>query len=95
MIKVKATERGFAIGNFTDSYGEKCSIQKSSAASNDFIWLGIDNPKLTVFENSQKGKYIVTEMPELFDVSARMHLSRSQVEALLPILERFVKTGDI
>jgi hypothetical protein len=92
---IEHTERGFAKGKFTDLYGEKCSIQKSSLASDDAIWLGIDDPKLTVFENASKGKYIETIMPENFSVSARMHLNREQVKALLPLLQKFVKTGEL
>jgi hypothetical protein len=41
MLDLKLTERGFAIAEFTDFYGEPCSIQKSSFATKDLIWLGI------------------------------------------------------
>lgn len=94
-MKIKKTNRGFEFGKFTDLYGEKCSIQKSSLATADAIWLGIDEPKLTVFENEQKGKYLVTEMPKNFSVDSRMHLSRKQVAKLLPILQKFVETGEL
>uniref|UniRef100_A0A6M3M2E1 Uncharacterized protein n=1 Tax=viral metagenome TaxID=1070528 RepID=A0A6M3M2E1_9ZZZZ len=89
------TKRGFDISEFTDSYGEKCSLQKSSSATENKIWLGIDNPKLTVFENEKMGKYLVTEMPKHFLVNSRMHLTREQVAELLPYLKRFVETGDL
>lgn len=36
------TARGFAVGAFLDDYGAKCSIQKSSLATEDCIWLGMD-----------------------------------------------------
>jgi hypothetical protein len=36
------TQRGFAVSDFRDRYGAKCSLQKSSLASEDAIWLGID-----------------------------------------------------
>jgi hypothetical protein len=36
------TERGFALLQFTDRSGESCSLQKSSAAEEDCIWLGRD-----------------------------------------------------
>jgi len=93
-IKLEKTDRGFLAGNFTDRYGEVCSIQKSSLATEDAIWLGIDNPKLTIFENEQKGAYIVTKMPATFSVSSRMHLTREMVSALLPLLQNFADTGD-
>uniref|UniRef100_A0A6M3KZV8 Uncharacterized protein n=1 Tax=viral metagenome TaxID=1070528 RepID=A0A6M3KZV8_9ZZZZ len=41
-IKLERTERGFKIGNFKDIYGKECSIQKSSLATDDAIWLGCD-----------------------------------------------------
>lgn len=89
------TNRGFDIASFTDSYGEKCSLQKSSSAMEDKIWLGIDKPKLTIFENEKMGKYIVTNMPKHFMVTSRMHLTREQVSELLPYLINFVETGEL
>lgn len=94
-MKIETTQRGFEIVRFTDRYDEKCSIQKSSLASEAAIWFGIDNPKLTVFENKQKGNYLVSEMPENFSVSSRMHLTIDQVKELLPILQNFVETGEL
>ncbi len=38
---MKRTERGFDVWEFTDRSGKKCSIQKSSLADEDCIWLGI------------------------------------------------------
>ena len=94
-MEIEKTNRGFDIASFTDSYGEVCSLQKSSSAFVDNIWLGISKPTLTVFENESKGKYIVTNMPENFSVNARMHLTREQVAELLPYLQKFVETGDL
>ena len=92
---MEKTERGFSINEFTDSYGESCSIQKSSAAMEDLIWLGIDNPKLTIFEDENMGKYLITDMPKTFSVSTRMHLNQEQVKYLLPMLQKFVETGEL
>ncbi len=94
-MEIERTNRGFDIASFTDSYGETCSLQKSSSAFVNKIWLGISKPKLTVFENESKGQYIVTNMPENFSVNARMHLTRQQVAELLPYLQKFVETGDL
>ena len=41
-MKITQTERGFDITEFTDLYGSKCSLQKSSLASQDAVWLGVD-----------------------------------------------------
>ncbi len=41
-MKWKKTVRGFDCGEFVDRYEQKCSIQKSSLATEDCIWLGVD-----------------------------------------------------
>ncbi|BCH33205.1 hypothetical protein MesoLjLc_51350 [Mesorhizobium sp. L-8-10] len=46
IISLKETNRGFAVGKFIDRYGAPCSIQKSSIATEDCIWLGIDNNRM-------------------------------------------------
>ena len=40
-MKIARTERGFDITEFTDLYGSKCSLQKSSLASQDAVWFGV------------------------------------------------------
>jgi len=40
MVK-NTTARGFDLIKFKDSYGKKCSLQKSSAALENCIWLGL------------------------------------------------------
>jgi hypothetical protein len=94
-MKIETTERGFEIANFKDSRQNECSIQKSSAAEDDYIWLGIDNPRLTIFEDERMGKYINTNLPKNWAVSSRMHLSREQVNELLPVLITFSETGNL
>jgi len=92
---MEKTNRGFNISKFKDSYNKECSLQQSSSAMDDYIWLGIDKPNLVVFEDENKGKYIETIMPPNFSVSSRMHLNREQVAELLPHLQRFVETGEL
>ena len=94
-MELRTTQRGFEIANFEDSYKLPCSIQKSSKADDDYIWLGIDKTMLTVFKDENKGQHIVTELPANWSVDTRMHLSREQVEQLLPLLQKFVETGDL
>lgn len=36
------TSRGFAVARFQDLYGSQCSLQKSSLADLDAVWLGVD-----------------------------------------------------
>lgn len=65
-----ANDRGFLRGNFVDRYGEKCSIQKSSLAGEDCIWLGCDK-------------------------HCRMHLTREMAADLIPLLTKFIETGEL
>ena len=98
-MEIKKTERGFAIANFKDSYGCDCSIQKSSLATEDRIWLGAN--KLDIREFKAGEGWI--EHPEFdkgtfehhYTGNTRMHLTREQVAELLPILQKFVETGEI
>ncbi len=78
-MKTKLTKRNFKVIDFDDYYGQDCSIQKSSIATIDCIWLGVDN---TGDELGNKE-------------GTRMHLTRKQAAFLIPILENFVKTGEL
>ena len=82
-MKVKKTQRGFSLIEFEDRYKQKCSLQKSSLATEDAIWLGVHIG--IPAELGGKGE----------DVNARMHLTRKQVKALLPHLQAFAETGSI
>lgn len=39
-MQIHKTERGFSRVDFTDRYGMACSLQDSSLATEDAIWLG-------------------------------------------------------
>lgn len=80
-VVVKPTSRGFARVDFDDLYGARCSLQKSSAAEFDAIWLGAN----------EAAKHPTTGEP----MGCRMHLTRMDVLWLLPILEHFAKTGEL
>ena len=43
-MELQKTSRNFSIAEFSDLYGSKCSLQKSSLATDDAIWLGVDLP---------------------------------------------------
>jgi len=77
-LKFDTTDRGFAVAEFVDLYGSQCSLQKSSLATDDAIWLGVD-------------KHFKPDV----STNVRMHLSRAQVRQLLPVLQRFVDTGNV
>lgn len=99
MGEVKHTGRGFAYVEFDDLNGTACNIQKSSLATDDAIWIGAKEIGLKKFtpwvgweDQDTRGDppYGVS-----FVANNRMHLTREQVAELLPILERFVLTGEV
>lgn len=106
-IEITKTERGFPYAEFTDRYGVQCSIQKSSLAFEDCIWLGVNDPNLQVMWNDAIALGLRVEyladftgwvdypLPKQVVCSTRMHLTRDQVKALMPLLQRFVETGEI
>lgn len=107
-IKLTKTQRGFKTGSFVDRYGSKCSIQKSSLATEDAIWLGVDdaNPQIMCSKAIEMGLRERTHteadngwtkfyVPSDVQFSTRMHLTQKQVKELLPILQKFVETGEI
>ena len=87
-MKLSDTARGFYIGYFTDRYGQECSIQESSLATENCIWLGVNNtgPQL-------KGPVCEDDYNQ--QVMVRMHLTVDNVKELLPYLIRFVETGSL
>jgi hypothetical protein len=78
--------RGMACFLFNDMYGQRCSLQQSSLASEGAIWFGIDStgPHMEGPGGSRNEQ-----------VSARMHLTQTQMQRLLPFLQHFAKTGDL
>ena len=97
------TSRGFAYYEFTDVGGDVCTIQKSRSAMHDCIWLGSKEIGLKGFipygDPSWRdvSKDQIKEKFGFQDIIAnnRMHLSRDQVAEILPILQKFVDTGEI
>lgn len=94
-MEKRYTERGFGKIEFKDLYGTECSLQNSSLATDDAIWLGCDDTQLVVFEDENMGKYIETTLPKNWSVNTRMHLNKQQVKELLPHLQKFVETGEL
>lgn len=92
-LLVEHTQRGFGIINFTDDYGKSCSLQKSSSAEGEKIWLGID--KAPVMHCIRGEGWKDFPLPEGVEIFSRMHLTQEQVAALLPYLQNFVETGEL
>jgi hypothetical protein len=95
-MDIKKTNRGFEYTKFVDLYGFKCSLQKSSLATEDAIWFGVDDTKPQILRKDGKGWQPI-ELPTDGEVliSGRMHLSQEQVKQLLPYLKNFVDTGEL
>lgn len=87
--KVTETTRHFEVILFKDRYESPCSLQQSSIFDDEHanhpgataIWLGIDRQDTT--------------HDGMFDAAnqTRMHLDRKQVQALIAVLETWLKVG--
>lgn len=104
MSDLKHTQRGFAYIEFQDRYEHKCSLQKSSLATEDAIWFGIDDANPQVLHGDARRLGIETDatsgwvpypLPAEVSLATRMHLTQDQVRELLPTLIHFAETGDV
>jgi hypothetical protein len=98
-----ATARGFKKTTFVDRYGTACSVQKSSLATEAAIWFGAEALNVQVFP-SQTGQgwdtldvVAIAKSLGYRDVvdNTRMHLTQTQVQALLPLLTHFAAHGEL
>lgn len=99
---LEKTSRGFEIVNFKETNGEECSIQQSSSAEDDLIWLGIvdANPQVLASKAHLYGVYTLqTEgwvkypVPEGVLMTTRMHLNKVQVQNLIAVLTCWLNSG--
>jgi len=90
---LKNTHRGFRYYEFFDHYGELCTLQKSSLATEDAVWLGVNKafPKKLV----QNQGWVIVDLPEDVEISSRMHLTRQQAKVLAKQLNYFSETGEL
>lgn len=89
-----ANDRGFMRGKFKDAYGYGCSLQKSSSAEEDCIWLGVDESHPKIFPGNGTGWHDYP-LPKNVQCHTRMHLTRDMVKELLPALLHFAETGEL
>lgn len=97
-LKGISTNRGFSSIEFKDRYDAKCSIQKSSLATEDAIWFGVDDPNPQIMASMTKEGgtgWVPYDIPEDVILTTRMHLTQEQVRQLLPVLQHFADTGEI
>ncbi|GCE32002.1 hypothetical protein KDA_74860 [Dictyobacter alpinus] len=77
------TPRGFRFISFTDVDGQPCSLQKSSLADEDAVWLGVELPSEEVERYAHQG----------LPLRNRMHLTQEMVQCVLPYLRHFAQSG--
>jgi len=94
-MKREKTKRGFGLIQFTDYNGVECSLQKSSIATDDLIWLGCDDADPQYFVPNGNPSWRKLEVPAETVFNTRMHLTRSQVKKLMPHLQKFIDEGEI
>jgi hypothetical protein len=103
-LKLEYTSRGFPVVSFMDLYGVKCSIQKSSLATEDAVWIGVDDadPKVMASDAAKVGVktsettgWVPYPVPGCVLMTTRMHLTRGSVAELLPVLQQFAATGEV
>jgi hypothetical protein len=93
-LKLAPTTRGFLKAKFKDYNGYECSIQKSSLAGKDCIWLGVNEPNAKIFPGDNTGWHPYP-LPSNVQCTTRMHLDRKTVKKLLPLLQHFAETGEL
>lgn len=102
----RRTGRGFRVMEFEDYYGASCSLQQSSLADTDAVWLGINDadPKVMAADAIRYGYpnpgrdttgWVPFAIPEHVSLTTRMHLSREQAAALVKHLTLWLETGEI
>lgn len=103
------TARGFEVNHFKDTYDLDCSIQDSSIATDDRIWLGVHNAPIKIMvkdinafracdivpEGANEHSWCTVELPEEALVESRMHLNRKQARELAEELLYFADNGHI
>jgi hypothetical protein len=93
------TNRGFDYHEFKDRYGDECSLQKSSLATEDCIWFGINEAKPRIMACHVNGGtpdgWVDYPLHKDVFIGTRMHLTQDMVKAMLPALLRFVETGEL
>lgn len=90
---MRTTERGFSRIEFVDRRGVGCSLQASSLAMEDAVWLGCNNADPRT--HSPREGWEPVPMPAEYVANTRMHLTREMVADLLPHLQKFVDEGSI
>lgn len=93
------TARGFTFYERLDHYGERYSIQDSSLAVEECIWLGVEPVKIKIKgwhpEYPERARDLTEEEGKNLIAFGRMHLTRAMAAELIALLEHFVETGSL
>lgn len=98
------THLGYSLLEFADDNENKCTMQKSSSALEEKIWLGIDDPKPQILhgdaallgvETDAKSGWIDYPISPRVNITTRMHLTQRQALSLAKKLMDFAVNGDI
>lgn len=100
------TQRGFGIVKFKDGYGYDCTIQQSSSAMGDFLWIGVDNAQQHAqvmavharhfgIQTDQMNGWVEYPIPKEVMIPDRMHLERKDVRRLVKLLNNWLRTGEL
>lgn len=92
---LKHTHRGFRYYEFEDRNGHKCSLQKSSIATEECIWLGLDSADPTRLVYGEGWVDASDQIPEGVELNTRMHLTQEQAGILAKQLSVFAETGEL
>lgn len=92
---LKHTHRGFRFYEFKDRSGHKCSLQKSSIATEDCMWLGLDSADPTRLECGKGWVDASDQIPEGVELNTGMHLTQEQAGVLAKQLAFFAETGEL
>lgn len=101
-MEITKTNRGFDLITFTDRYGSKCRLQKSSLAFENAIWFGINEDVIRECRVDTKEGWQRINVESLKHspendilIENSMHLTQDMVKELLPYLQHFAETGEL
>lgn len=100
------TPRGFERIEFTDRSNQKYSLQESSLATEDCVWLGLNSADPVIMESDalklglalpegEMSGWMPYPIPEQVHLSTRMHLNREQVTELVGRLQSWLENGEL
>lgn len=102
--EAKHTGRGFEYYEFKDINGYDCTIQKSSIATKNAIWLGLESASPMILhgdatrlgiEHSETSGWVDYPIPEEVSLHTRMHLTQEQAKELAKMLWYFAESGEL